>query len=142
MNKERIVWIVALFIAAGIAFFGGQQLGVGQGRQERAQAAQAFFANRGNGSGAPNAGRGVTGTVSAINGTTITLSERNGTTASVELAAGGVVRKQVDGQLSDIKVGDRIVAIGQQSGNVIQAQTIQVGGFGGPTAAGTGQTQP
>jgi phytoene dehydrogenase-like protein len=63
--------------------------------------------------------------------TTYVLPTRNGQTMKVELAANGTVRKQVDGQLSDVTTGEQIVAIGTQSGDTFQATSIQIGGFGG-----------
>ena len=59
---------------------------------------------------------------------TVTITTRNGQTATVQLATGGTVYKQVDGQLSDIKPGEQIVAFGTQNGNTFQASTIQIGG--------------
>jgi hypothetical protein len=41
------------------------------------------------------------------------------------------VRKQVDGQISDITAGEQIVAMGTQNGDTFQATSIQIGGFGG-----------
>jgi multidrug efflux pump subunit AcrA (membrane-fusion protein) len=52
----------------------------------------------------------------------------NGQTTLVQLAADGTVRKQVDGQLIDIKPGEQIVALGTQNGNTFQASSIQIGG--------------
>jgi hypothetical protein len=56
------------------------------------------------------------------------------------------VRKQVDGQLTDVKVGDQVVAIGAKSGDIFQATTIQMGGFGGfgggQGGPGSGQGAP
>jgi len=46
------------------------------------------------------------------------------------------VRKQVDGQISDITKGQQIVAIGTQSGDTFQANSIQIGGFGGGQGGG------
>jgi hypothetical protein len=67
-----------------------------------------------------------------VSGNTITLTTRNGQTTKVELAADGKVRKQVDGQLSDLTVGEQVVAIGAQNGDTFQATNIQIGGgFGG-----------
>jgi hypothetical protein len=54
----------------------------------------------------------------------------------VQLAADGKVRKQVDGQLSDVTVGAQVVAIGTQSGDTFQATSIQLGGFGGGFGGG------
>jgi hypothetical protein len=42
-----------------------------------------------------------------------------------------MVRKQVDGALSDIKAGEQIIAFGSQNGDAFQATSIQVGGQGG-----------
>jgi hypothetical protein len=70
--------------------------------------------------------------VSAVSGNTITLTTRNGETTKIQLAADGTVRKQVDGQLSDIKAGEQIVAFGAQSGDTFQATSIQVSGQFGP----------
>jgi hypothetical protein len=63
----------------------------------------------------------------------------------VPLAANGTVRKQVDGQLSDITIGAQVVAIGTQNGDTFQATSIQIGGFGGGPGGGGGrnaQTTP
>ena len=126
MLRERIVWIVALLIVAGLGFYSGQTVGVRAGEQNRAQATQGFFSQ----------GGGVAGTVSAVSGNTITITTRNGQTTNVQLAADGKVRKQVDGQLSDVTVGAQVVAIGTQSGDTFQATSIQLGGFGGGFGGG------
>ncbi|HEU5086912.1 MAG TPA: hypothetical protein VFT99_05685 [Roseiflexaceae bacterium] len=143
MGKERIVWIVALLVVAGAAFYGGQQFGVMRGRQERAQAASTFFGGRGGQATAGGfAGRGVNGTVSAISGNSITITARDGSTVTVQLAQGGVVRKQTEGQLSDIKTGDVVTAIGTRNGDTITASAIQIGGgFGGAPGAQGGPNQ-
>jgi hypothetical protein len=133
MRRERIVWIVALLLVAGLGFYSGQAIGVRAGEQNRAQAAQQFFGQRGQGtSGGPsgpggNGGRAA-GTVSAVSGNTITITTRNGQTTKVQLAGGGTVRKQVDGQWSDIKPGEQIIAFGAQSGDTLRATNIQIDG--------------
>jgi len=142
MLRERIVWIVALLIVAGLGFYSGQTIGVRAGEQNRAQAAQGFFSQRGGGgqgggqAGGGFRGGGAAGMVSAVDGNTITLTTRNGQTMKVQLAADGTVRKQVDGQLSDITVGTQVVAIGTQNGDTFQATSIQIGGFGGGQGGG------
>jgi hypothetical protein len=50
MLRERIVWIVALLLIAGLGFYSGQTVGVRAGEQNRAQATQGFFSQRGGGS--------------------------------------------------------------------------------------------
>ncbi|HJZ48962.1 MAG TPA: hypothetical protein VKE41_17420 [Roseiflexaceae bacterium] len=144
MLRERIVWIVALLLVAGLGFYSGQTVGVRAGEQNRAQAAQGFFNQRGGQGGGQGAGQGggqgggfrgqgggLAGTISAVSGNTITITTRNGQSMKVALAADGKVRKQVDGQLSDLTVGEQVVAIGAQSGDTFQATSIQVGAFGG-----------
>jgi len=153
MLRERIVWIVALLVVAGAGFYSGQIVGVRTGERNRAEAAQQFFGQRGGQSGGQGGGQfgaggggqgggqagagggfgrgnggGVAGTVSAVSGNTITIATRNGDTTNIQLAADGTVRKQVDGQLSDITPGEQIVAFGAQSGDIFQATSIQVGG--------------
>lgn len=141
MLRERIVWTIALLVVAGLGFYSGQAIGVRAGEQNRAQAAQQFFSQRGgqttgqDGQGGFRGG-GVAGTVSAVSGDTITVTTRNGQTMKVRLAAGGTIRKQVDGQLSDITPGEQIIAIGTQNGDTFQATNIQIGGqFGGGRTA-------
>jgi len=135
MLRERIVWIVALVLVAGAGFFSGQAIGVRADEQNRAQAAQQFFGQRGGQGGQGGfRGGGTAGTVSDVSGNTITITTRNGQTVKVQLAADGTVRKQVDGQLSDIKTGEQIVAFGTQNGDTFQATAIQIGGQGGPRA--------
>jgi hypothetical protein len=139
MRWERIIWIVALLLVAGLGFYSGQAIGVRAGEQQRAQAAQQFFGQRGGGQGSGQstgqgtggfrggAGGGLAGTVSNVSGSTITIATRNGQTATIQLGAGGTVYKQVDGQLSDIKPGEQIVAFGTQNGDTFQASSIQIG---------------
>ena len=139
MNRERIVWVVAVLLIGGIGFFSGQFVGVRTGASDRQAAQQAFFQQRGGTqsgaggtAGGTAGGRGVSGTVASIDGSTITLTTRAGQTVKVQLAANGTVRKQADGQLSDITKGEQIVAIGAQNGDTVQATSIQIGGgFGG-----------
>lgn len=155
MNQERILWVVAVILVGTAAFFGGRQMGVVAGQESRAAAAQNFFAQRGgpagqSGQGFPGGrGQGVAGTVAAIDGNTISLTLNDGSTVKVSLAADGVVRHQVDGTLADLKVGERVVAIGQRSGDSVTASAIQAGGFGGapgergaPPAQGGGRPNP
>src|SRR4051812_29479538 len=140
MLRERIVWIVALLVVAGAGFYSGDIVGGRAAASNRAAAAAGFFSQRGgggqggaqgNGQGGGQAGGGfrgggATGMVSAVDGNTITITTRNGQTMKVELAANGTVRKQVDGQLSDITTGEQIVAIGTQNGDTFQATSIQI----------------
>jgi hypothetical protein len=161
MSRERIIWIVALLVVAGAGFYSGQIIGAQNGERNRAQAAQQFFGQRGGGQGGGQFGGGggqgggqngggggfgrgngggVAGMVSAVSGDIITITTRNGQTTKIQLAADGTVRKQVNGQLSDITPGEQIVAFGTQNGDTFQATNIQVGGqFGGGGGQGGGR---
>jgi hypothetical protein len=145
MSRERMIWAVALVLVGGAAFFGGQQLGVEQGIQRRGQAAQEFFAQRGGQGGAPGGAPGqggnrnlarVSGVVEQNNGASMIVSLSDGTKVTVALAADGVVRRQVDGQLSDLRVGETVLALGARTGDSMQASMIQIGGpLGAPGQA-------
>jgi hypothetical protein len=148
MLRERIIWIVALLVVAGMGFYSGTIIGGRASAQNRALAAQQFFNQRGGQGGGQGGGfrggngGGVAGMVSSVSGNTITLTTRDGQTTTVQLAADATVRKQVDGQLSDITAGQQIVAIGTQSGGTFQATSIQIGGqFGGGRNAAPTPTQ-
>jgi preprotein translocase subunit YajC len=157
MRIERIIWIVALLVVGGVGFYSGQIIGGRLAAQNRALAAQQFFSQRGStgqgGQGGQNGqggqggafrgnGGGAAGTVSEVSGNTISITTRNGQTMKVQLAADGTVRKQVDGQLSDIKQGDQIIATGTQNGDTFEANSIQIGGFGGGFGGGRQQQNP
>jgi len=97
-----------------------------------------------NASGTPGPGgfgRNITaGKVASVNGNTITLDMANGSTGTFTISSSTRFQKEDTIQLSDLKVGDNIIAGGQQSGNVFQANSIQVvtnfGGFGGAGGRG------
>jgi hypothetical protein len=147
MKYERIIWVLAVLIVGGASFYTGRQQGVTAGQATAQQTANDFFAQRVGvppGQGLPGAtpgagggfqrgaGQGANGEVVSIEGNTIMVkSQRDGTTLTVQVGAQTQIRKQADGQLGDIKVGDTIVAIGPRSGDIITADTVQLGGFGG-----------
>ncbi len=154
MLRERIVWLVALLIIGGAGFYSGQIIGSRTATQNRAQAAQQFFGQRGGqagqggqagggfgGQGGGGFRGGANGTVNEVSGNTITITTRAGQTLKVQLAADGSVRKQVDGQLSDVKPGEQIVALGAQNGDVFQATSIQIGGGRPQQSQNTSQSQ-
>ena len=134
MSQERIMWVVAVLLVGAATFFGGRQMGVVAGQESRSAAAAGFLAQRGGGQGGgQGGGRGMSGTVDSIDGTTVNLKLNDGSTLKVSLAADGLVRHQVNGTLADVKVGDRVVAMGTQNGDTFAATALQVGGgFGGP----------
>ncbi len=116
MSRERIMWIVALLLVAGIGFYGGQTLG-GRG---------GLFGGAGG-----RGGGGTAGTVSAVAGNVLTITTRAGQTMQVQIDANTTLRKQADAKLSDLTPGEQVVAIGTANGNTIQATSVQIGGAGG-----------
>lgn len=152
MLRERIIWIVALLLVAGGGFYSGQLIGSRTATQQRAQAAQQFFGQRGGQNGGQGgqagqgggqggfAGRGgASGTVASVSGNTVTITTRSGQNMTINLAASTTVRKLADGQVSDIQQGEQITAFGTQNGDTFDATSIQIGQLGGGRPQGQGQ---
>lgn len=156
MLRERIIWIVALLLVAGGGFYSGQLIGSRTATQQRAQAAQQFFGQRGGQNGGQNGGQagqagqggqnggfagrgGASGTVASVSGNTVTITTRSGQNMTINLAASTTVRKLADGQVSDIKQGEQITAFGTQNGDTFDATSIQIGQLGGGRPQGQGQ---
>lgn len=146
LMPERLLWLVAILLIAGAGFYVGRQNGIGAGLAQRQRATDQFLAERGgNHAGGQQGqgggqdrfgGQGQAGTVQSVNGNTITIQTSNGATATIQVGDTTAIRKQVAGQVSDIRAGDRIVAFGDRSGDVLQATAVQLGGFGGPGEQG------
>lgn len=75
------------------------------------------------GPGRQGKGRGIMGTVSAVNGSTITITNRNGQIYTVD-ASNATVQKMITASLSDVVVGDSIGIQGDVSGTSVTAKTI------------------
>lgn len=89
----------------------------------------------GQGAGFP----GVVGTVASVASDTLKIQNTaDGTTTTVHLAANATIRKQVTAQLSDIKVGDQLFAIGPITNTKLTATVIQLGMTGGAGGFGGG----
>lgn len=71
-------------------------------------------------------GRGVVGTVSAVNGNTITLTDKSGKTYTVD-ASNAKISKVVDLTVGDIKVGDTLGVQGSVSGTTVTAKHVMDG---------------
>ncbi len=141
--KKNILWIALAVVLIAGAGVGGYFLGVEQGKTQAANVRTQFLAERfggtpsgqmvpgqfpqgQGGTGRAGAfGRGATGTVKEIQGNTILVS-----TAAQELKAQVTndtrITLSVQGSISDIKVGDRIIIGGQTQGNILTATQIQV----------------
>lgn len=88
---------------------------------------------------------GVGGTVTAVNGNTITVTGPNGTSYTIN-AGSAAITKDETVSVSDIAVGDTIMANGTVSGTSVDATAIHdgkmpmgMGGFGGRGPGGMGR---
>jgi hypothetical protein len=136
-----------MFVAIGmggvLAGCGGPSASTGTGQDQ--SATDQFLAER-QGTVTPGANNGGTvtlpgvfGTITKIDGDRITISNPiDNSTSVVELADGGKIMKQVDGQASDIKVGDSIAAFGSKNGDDLAAEAVSIGGEGMVAGAGAG----
>ncbi|GAB4423035.1 MAG: hypothetical protein OHK0015_00110 [Chloroflexi bacterium OHK40] len=136
------MWIVAVITVGVAAFIGGQQLGQAAGQANRLAAQQQFLAARGGPGAAPEglpggppggvgaARQGVAGVVQSISADSLTLTLADGSTRTLRLAEDVTVRKEVEGTLSDLVAGERVVAFGTGSGDTFEATALQVGAAG------------
>ena len=74
----------------------------------------------------PRVPHGVMGTVSAVNGNSITLTGKDGKTYTVE-AGSAAISKDMTVAISDIKVGDMLMAQGSVNGTTVTATNIHDG---------------
>ncbi len=70
--------------------------------------------------------QGVMGTVSAVSGDTITLTGKDGTTYTVNAGSASITKNMTVG-ISDIKVGDTLMAQGTVNGTSVTATNIHDG---------------
>jgi preprotein translocase subunit YajC len=80
---------------------------------------------------------GLFGTVEKVDANKITIkSQSDGTETVVQLADGAAIHKQSEAQAADIKEGDTVTAIGTKNGDVIEAETVEIGNAGFGAAGG------
>ena len=150
-----IAGAVGVVVLAVGGFFGVKALAGGSSTTSTASQGPGGGA-RGNG-----ARRGTVGTLQAIDGSTLTVATFNrdpngnrsggggasavGGTTTVTTNGSTKFYKTVSGALSDVKVGDRVTAMGTPAGdNTVTAEritdtgTMNAGGFGGPGAGDGG----
>jgi hypothetical protein len=137
MNRRHFLSTSALAAAAALSACG---IGEGGAPTQDQDAAQRFLTER-NGGTPVVLGQGVgqnmpvAGFLDRIDGQRLTVkSPIEGASAIVELAAGAKIHKDVDAQLSEIKAGDTILAVGKRQGDTLKADLVRLGGdpLGGP----------
>jgi hypothetical protein len=129
-------WVIAgaavVVLAVG-GFVGVKAVG---GNGSSATAASAQNGPQGPGGASRSGGRGTFGTLQSVDGQTLTVATRNGNTTTVVTSSSTRFVKAVPGALSDIKVGDHVMARGTADGTNVAAQRVtdtgtQALGFGG-----------
>ncbi|HEU5099638.1 MAG TPA: DUF5666 domain-containing protein [Roseiflexaceae bacterium] len=125
MNRRQFLTISSIILAGALGACGapgGQSQGL----------AQQFLTERNGGTpvaigaGGPNAP--VVGAIEAIDGRTLTVKRpMDGSTATIQLAEGATIRKDIEAQLSEITAGDRVTAFGSRQNEVFQAELLQLG---------------
>lgn len=148
---SAIVAVLVIVVGVG-AFFAGSAYGEAQAQNTRAE----FLRTRQGGTGAPSGAPGqfgqpgqsgqgnqgtqggqqfgrpiASGTVKSVSGNIVQVTLQDGSVATFNVDAQTVIQKTVNGTIGDIQAGERITALGDQSGNTSTARTIQIRPAGG-----------
>jgi hypothetical protein len=76
----------------------------------------------------------TTGTVTSVDGTKIVIKDAKGQSKTITTSSSTTFTVVRTAKLSDLKVGDTVIATGTRSGSTVTATTVREGdaGFGGP----------
>ncbi|MBI4787979.1 MAG: hypothetical protein HY782_13155 [Chloroflexi bacterium] len=131
--------VVVLLVAVGVgAFLAGSNYGQAQAQNIRAefftsrQQAQGGAIQPGQGGGPAMAGmqgqfgRGLIGTVKSVDGNKIQLTQRDGSVVTVTMDSQTQIQKTMAGAAADIKTGENITVLSDQTGSDVTARTIQI----------------
>jgi hypothetical protein len=146
-------WLIpalALVAAIVVGLFGGILIGQNTASANQLASGRGAFpagvsaTNRaGGGFGGGGQGNATAGTIVSISGDTIVVKTRQGTTVTVTATDATTVTESKAGNISDLKAGDTVTAIGQNDGSgnvkatVISEGSLGFGGFGGQRPSGT-----
>ncbi len=134
MKNPMIMTIIVALVVGGAAFFGGIQYQKsqangpmqGQFRGPNGGGPQGGFQGRG------GAGQGmmpVSGEILSQDDTSITVKMQDGSSKIIILSDNTNINKSSEGSKSDLKTGERIVALGTtNSDGSITAQSVSIGG--------------
>jgi len=127
--KKAVIPVAAVLASIGIGFAGiaSAQTAPTSGAEGKSigQHMRGHMAERGE-HGGMGKGRGIEGTVTAVNGTTVTVAGENGTSYTID-GSSAKVSKITTIVIGDIKVGDTIGARGAISGTTVTAKHIMSG---------------
>jgi hypothetical protein len=145
-NNPTIMIVIAIAIA-GVAFFGGMQYQ----KSQQGSSLTGTFQRFPNGENQQMRRQGVSarsggftsGEIVSIDNNTVTIKTQDGSNKIVVYSDSTKISKTSDGSKSDLKVGERITAVGSESSGMITAQNISIGNgifrMGVPGAAQPGQ---
>ena len=144
MKNNMVMTVVIAIVVAAAAFFVGMKYQASKVMTTQATGQFGQNARFGQGSGRQRGGRGgfggaAVGEVTALDANSITLKLQDGSSKIVNLSSSTTYSKTDTAAKSDIKVGDRIAAIGSAaSDGSISAQNVQLNPmFRGPRLSGT-----
>lgn len=143
MKPKRFLLVCAL-LALGLSACGQPESGANAGQND---SSGQFLADRG-GSPAPegaadsmNQGESMMGVIEKVDGRSVQLKRPMlGQSVTVQLAENAKILMQADAEPSEIQKGDQVSVTGQQQGDVLNAEFVQVGSAGalggGPMSVG------
>ena len=131
------VVVVVLSAVVGVgAFFAGNAYGQQQAnnirttflnqRQGGGGNGGQFGQNAQNGQGGQFGRPAATGTIKSVNGNVVQISQQDGSTVTVTVDSQTTIQKTDVGTLGDLKPGERITVMSDQTGSNITARTIQL----------------
>jgi hypothetical protein len=137
-RRSVVIGIIVVVVLAGAGI--GYAMTSG-GKKSTAAATVSTATNR------PAAGQrrnGVSGTLASVSGDTLLVTDQNGVKTTVHTNSSTVYLTTATGALSDVKVGDRLVAMGTNAGtNQISATRVNdTSGMDAINGPGNGQGGP
>jgi hypothetical protein len=136
MKNNLVVTIIVAVIVGGISFFGGMQYQKSQvsnfagvpSQFGQRMIGQGFGGSQGRQGSTPmRSGGFASGEITSIDNNTITIKTQDGSSKIIIYSDSTKVNKTSDGSKSDLKVGERITAVGTESSGSITAQDISIG---------------
>jgi Cu/Ag efflux protein CusF len=143
--KIGIIVVLGLVLLAAVGF-GAYSYGVNVGTTQAQNIRTEFFQSRtgqggaqgdttqmpfqpgqqGQRAGGTAARNATNGTVKSVQGNTIQVTLRDGSTVTVNVDAQTVIQQTVNASVADIKSGENITVLSDQTGSNVTARTIQL----------------
>ncbi len=138
-----VIAVILLGVVGVGAYYAGTQNGLTQAQNIRAE----FFQSRQGGGQLGQGGQGgqtgqsgqngqsgqgqvgraaANGTVKSVQGNTFEVTQRDGSTVTVTIGSQTQIVKTVTGAASDIKAGDNVTVLSDQTGTNVTARQIQL----------------